>query len=52
MRERERERELVCACVWGRGRGGGGDGFFLACEDFAIMSDHSLPAYIFSFFLI
>ena len=29
---------------------GGGAGFFLACEDFRRMFDHSFPAYPFFFF--
>ena len=28
----------------------GGGGFFLACEDFGKMFDHSFPAYTFFFF--
>ena len=34
----------------GGGGGGGSGGFFLACEDFGRMFDHSFPACAFFFF--
>ena len=43
--------------TWGNGGGGGGGGggsggggFFLACEDFGRMFDHSFPACVFFWF--
>ena len=44
-------QQSVVSCGGGGGGGGGsGGGFFLACEDFRRMFDHSFPARA-SFFL-
>ena len=38
------DRDCLHNCLYGCG---GGSGFFLACEDFGRMFDHSLPAFAF-----